>query len=139
VQTKNIEIDLELSKTIEGLRLSFEETENEILKRVLTDHQSVLRNRDRKEGGLRVRDGVFLTAGTKLRHIAKRSGRRYDAEVVDGGIKYQDQLYHSPSMAAIGATNTHRNGWVFWEFQNPVNGEWQLLDYLRRGLPGVTI
>ncbi len=82
-------------------------------------------------GGLFIRDGVYLTAGTRLRHIAKRSGQQYEAIVRDGGIEYDSKLYHSPSKAAIAAVGTNRNGWVFWEYFDADLNQWQLLDRLR--------
>lgn len=86
----------------------------------------------KKSGGLRIRAGVYLSIGTKLRHIAKRTGDCHDAEVVDGGISYHGKIYHSPSKAAAAAAGGSRNGWVFWEYFDSSVQRWELLDTLRK-------
>ncbi len=132
MELRKIEIDLETYKAIESWRKSFEESHNDILRRVFANTQVKEEKSAQPEtGGLLVRDGVFLQAGTLLRHIAKRSGKRYEAEVRDGGILFEGELYHSPSNAAVAAAGNNRNGWRFWEYYNPENRQWALLDSLR--------
>ena len=132
MESQSINIDLDVYKAIENRRHSFSETHNDILHRILFAESSRQATDTTSEpGGLRVRHDVYLPAGTLLRHIAKRSGERYDAEVVDGGIKYQDEIYQSPSKAAIAAAGNSRNGWLYWEFLDPMKQQWMLLDTLR--------
>ena len=133
METKTIEIDLDVNKAIENLRRTFTESPNDILRRTLlqggaSNESSASRS---EQGGFRVRNGIYLPAGTQLRHIAKRSGERYDAEVVDGGIRYGNEVHHSPSKAAIAAVGGNRNGWIFWEYFDTATQRWELLDSLR--------
>ena len=129
MNTKQIEIDLEVYKTLEALRESFDESYNDILLRALP---SVDKNhKNHQKGGLYIRDGVTLRTGTQLRHIAKRLGEQYQAVVQDGGIEFDGRVFHSPSKAAIAATNTNRNGWTFWEYYDADLNQWRLLDELR--------
>lgn len=130
METKQIQIDLDIYRALETLRQSFEETYNDILRReFLPNVQGFCENKDM--GGLLIRDGVILKAGTQLRHIAKRSGRQYAALVRDGGIEYDGRLYHSVSKAAIAAAGTSRNGWLFWEYFDADLNQWVVLDRLR--------
>jgi len=134
MQTQSIVIDLDVYKAIENRRQSFSETHNDILHRLLLDKAALndpAVEPATEQGGLRIRHDVYLPAGTQLRHIAKRSGQRYDATVVDGGIQYGDAIYQSPSKAAIAAAGNNRNGWIFWEYMNPITQRWILLDSLR--------
>ena len=133
METQHISIDLDVYKAIENHRHSFNESHNDILHRLLlgADELSGPDAEAPEEGGLRIRHGVYLPAGTKLRHIAKRSGERFDAVVEDGGIEYSGEIYLSPSKAAVAAAGSARNGWIFWEFLDPMTGRWKLLDALR--------
>lgn len=130
MKTKQIQIDLDIYKALETLRQTFEETYNDILRR---EFLPIVQEPCEKEGrdGLFISDGVTLQAGTRLRHIAKRSGKQYEAMVRNGGIEYKGKLYYSPSKAAIAVIGTNRNGWLFWEYFDADLNQWQLLDRLR--------
>jgi len=133
METQSITIDLDVYKAIETHRHSFSESHNDILPRLLLDNTPAVEPAaPPAEGGLRIRHGVYLPAGTQLRHIAQRKGDTYEAVVVDGGIRFNGQDYHSPSKAAIAAVGNNRNGWRFWEYMNPITKQWQLLDTLRQ-------
>ncbi|MDH5784779.1 MAG: hypothetical protein OEZ16_04120 [Chromatiales bacterium] len=131
METQSITIDLDIYKAIETHRQSFAESHNDILHRLLLDDMLAVQQ-PAEQGGLRIRHGVYLPAGTQLRHIAQRSGDRYVAEVVDGGIMFEGEIYQSPSKAAIAAAGNSRNGWIFWEYMDPITKKWQLLDALRK-------
>lgn len=78
------------------------------------------------------RSSVKLPEGMLLRGQLK--GQTFDAVVVNGKIRYEDQDYSSPSGAAIAATGWDAaNGWVFWHYQDPNTGSWIPLANLRRG------
>ena len=126
-----IEIDLEAYKALENQRISFEESHNDILHRLIDQMQQENKPAEPKTGGGLMTKGVFLHTGTKLRHIAKRTSERHDAVVEDGGIRYQGEIYHSPSQAAYAAAGGSRNGWTFWEYYDETNNKWVLLDALR--------
>jgi len=51
----------------------------------------------------------------------------------DGTIKFNGEVYTSPSFAAKAADKDHhtKNGWRFWYYENE-HGEWVLLDELRK-------
>jgi hypothetical protein len=135
METQSITIDLEVYKAIETHRQTFAESHNDILHRLLLDDmlaaQTMLQH-PAEQGGLRIRHGVYLPAGTQLRHIAKRNNEKFEAEVVDGGIRFNGKAYQSPSKAAIAAAGNSRNGWIFWEYMDPITKQWQLLDALRK-------
>jgi hypothetical protein len=133
METQSITIDLEVYKAIETHRHSFSESHNDILRRLLLRGGSLVEAEwSTEQGGLRIRHGVYLPAGTQLRHIAKRNGEKYEAEVVDGGIRFNGKDYQSPSQAAIAAAGNSRNGWIFWEYMDPIKQQWVLLDTLRQ-------
>jgi len=132
MELKEIKIDLEVYKAIENLRRSFSESQNDILRRVFLGKKTYDKQAQADRGGLQVRDGVYLKAGTSLRHIAKRTGQRYDAVVEDGGIRFSGKLYHSPSHAAVAAAGNSRNGWIYWEYFDEETAQWSKLDNLRQ-------
>lgn len=128
---KQIQIDIDIYKALEGLRQSFEESENDILRREFLPIAEEKCKNGGNQGGLFIKEGVYLQHGTRLRHVARRSGRQYQATIKDGGIEYESRLYHSPSKAAVAAAGNNRNGWTFWEYYDEDIGQWQLLDRLR--------
>ncbi|HEY5604473.1 MAG TPA: hypothetical protein VIM41_15330 [Gammaproteobacteria bacterium] len=134
MELKAIQIDLETYKALESLRESFTESHSDIVRRVVAKVTGLARSHAavNRAGGLMIRDGVFLRAGTKLRHIAKRTDDRYEAVVEDGGIRFNGKIYHSPSNAAVAAAGNSRNGWIFWEYFDEQNKQWSLLDSLRQ-------
>jgi len=49
----------------------------------------------------------------------------------DGAIRYQGEVYNSPSFAAKAAIGHKANGWRFWKYERSP-GDWVLLDNLRK-------
>ena len=133
MEQKQIQIDLEVYKALESLRLSFEESYNDILRREFLPGVRPPCGPDAKAGGLRIAEDVYLKAGTRLRAFLKRSGRRFEAVIGDGGIEYEGGVYGTPSQAARAATGGTRNGWTFWEYFDEDLREWRGLNELRRG------
>ena len=109
---KTIAIDLGVYKELEKRRESFDESYNDILRRVFRLKPGKTAESLTSNKKLKTRGGI-LTEGLKLR--AKYKGVTYQAEVVDGQILYQGALYSSPSSAATAVTGTPVNGWTFWE------------------------
>lgn len=137
MKTKKIEIDIEVYRWIESNRISFDETENDILKRV---SQRIQRNEDGfvpiniEENIMNINEGLFwkgilLKNGLRLRKLFK--GKIYYAEIKNNQIVFNNKKFHSPSAAAIELTGTSVNGWIFWEYFNQENNEWEILDNLR--------
>jgi hypothetical protein len=58
-------------------------------------------------------------------------GQKYVAQVNSGGsIRFDGQLYNSPSAAGFAARGRETNGWTFWRYRNE-SGEWVKLKELR--------
>jgi hypothetical protein len=134
---KKIEISIEVHKWIEMNRVSFDESENDILLRISKqDKQSevfipfnVNDNLWNVKDGLTWK-GVFLRNGMKLKKEYK--GKLYTAEIINNQIVLNNKSFHSPSAAAIEVTGTSVNGWIFWEYFNSEKSEWELLNNLRK-------
>ncbi|MHC8510198.1 MAG: hypothetical protein ACYYKD_12575 [Rhodospirillales bacterium] len=151
---KEIEISLDVSKAIEAHRADFNETQNDILERILPDSSELpkpakhhnnppLRHEDgnnlppRHENGRPWSQGnVVLPHGTKLR--MNHNYKNYEGQVENGWFVIEDHRYSSPSGAAVGAVrvktkkSTYLNGWNYWNVQRPDDGEWINLASLRR-------
>ena len=141
MQTKKIDIDIDVYKLIESYRIDFNETENDILKRVLYQNEypennsnfiqevNTLQNLFINKEGLFWK-GVLLKNGLKLRKVSK--DKSYQATVINGRIIYNNQEFFSPSAAGVAASGTSVNGWTFWEYYNEEIDRWELLDNLRK-------
>ena len=125
--TTSINIDLEIYRLIENKRESFDETQNEILRRLLGLASPVKPIID--SGGISLRYSVFLPNGSRLKKVYK--GKEYLAEVKDGYIWVNGKRYPSPSAAAVAVTGSPVNGWRWWEVKRPQDSEWISLDQLR--------
>jgi hypothetical protein len=127
-----IQIDLELFKRIQGERRSFDETDNDILRRLLKLGPAIPpEGVDPSEGGLDLGSGVFLPNGTTLRRRYK--GEAYIAPVERGQIMVKGRGFTSPSGAAVEITGSAVNGWRFWEVKRPQDADFQPLGMLRKG------
>ncbi len=66
----------------------------------------------------------------ELKRVYKE--KTYKAFVLaDGTIRYNGEIFTSPSLAAVAVTNRPMNGWGFWRFKD-TSGEWVKLDALRK-------
>ena len=130
MKTRQIDIDFDVHKLIEQQRRSFEESPNDVLRRLLGvgPVRIVEGEIDRKKQGLNAR-GVFLPAGMKLRKTLK--GKTHYAEIVDEGIKYGSKSFASPSAAACEAAVNTVNGWKFWHYER-APGDWVRLTNLKK-------
>ena len=80
----------------------------------------------KRKPSLRLPEGMLLRGQLK--------GQVFDAVVVDGKIRYEDQDYISPSGAAMAATGWDAaNGWIFWHYQDPNTESWVPIAQLRKG------
>jgi hypothetical protein len=74
---------------------------------------------------------AHIKAPMKLR--ARHKGKLLHAQVRrDGTIRFNGQLYTSPSDAGAAACQRPTcNGWTFWEYER-ASGDWVLIDELRK-------
>ncbi len=126
---KTIDIDIEVHKRIEADRTAFEESENEILRRLLglpkfDCHQAIKGNFDESGGRAAWSSGgVSLSHGSQLE--MHYGGRKIEAKIDDGAILYNGERYKAPSPAAIkavvdcGGPPAARNGWNDWSVLLP--------------------
>jgi hypothetical protein len=124
--SRTIEIDLEIYRLIATNRLSFDETDTDIIRRLLGLKPSVKQTGD--ERGMNLGYGVILPNGTLLKGEYKRA--EYQAQIKDDRILFNGVQYDTVSAAAkkFGGPN----GWKFWEWvKRPQDSEWILLDQLR--------
>ena len=124
MEMKSIFIDLELFRFLETNRVSFDESYNDILKRVLSINKTIKKESQKElkaDNGLYWK-GVFFKDGLKLRGFYK--GLCLEAMVKNGKINYNGIEFTSPSAAAINATNMNMSGWNFWEYYNEKKKNW---------------
>lgn len=136
---KKIEIDIDVNRLIESHRISFEETPNEILKRILKNKNTIedvfipidIENRimNINNIGLFWKD-TLLKNGLVLRK--KFKGKLHYAKIENNQIVINNKSFHSPSAAAVELTNTSQNGWIFWEYFDEEKSTWKILDNLRK-------
>lgn len=124
-------ISLETYKLIEEQRVSFDESHDEILMRALSDLKpatNLSMSNSVNNSGLFWK-GIFIENETELR--ANYKGVLHTAIVQNGRIFYNNKDYKSPSAAAIDATGTNINGWLFWEYYDAKANAWTLISKLR--------
>ncbi len=130
-----IDIDLDVYKAIQKNLKSFDETPNEVLRRILeidTEHSdknisftsSALSNQK-----YYLWKGTNFSVGLKLRKNYKQS--LLQAEIIEKGFFHDGIIFNSPSAAAVHATKTQVDGWKFWEYFDAKSNQWKLLDKLR--------
>jgi len=118
-QTSTIEIDIEIHKVIEANRRSFDESPNDVLKRLLVsfDDQNTP-SLYGAEGAAWLGKRVVLPHGTKLEMTY--NGVNKTAEIVNGKWNVGGKLFGSPSAAAgeVGRLTTGKtkslDGWRYW-------------------------
>lgn len=142
---RRIDIDVEVHKRIESARLSFNETENVILRRLLgMDGDQLISLAEAPVPGTRATGGgvgeggwsktsrngrnVFLPNGTKLR--AAYAGKEMTGDIKRGMWVVEGQKFTSPSAALNAFARTHAgetvnlNGWRHWEVRVPGAQTW---------------
>lgn len=129
---KEILISLEVAKKLENDRQSFEETEDDILRRKYgLPPANRPESRSNGQGRPVVCRGGTIPHGTKLR--STYLGRPWSAKVENGRIYLEGgtQEYRSPSAAAWSITRGGVNGWNFWEYEIE-SGKWDVLSEIRK-------
>lgn len=136
---RTIEIDFDLHKKIETERKSFEETPNDVLRR-LTGLGSAPRE---EKAGLQlvgkgrpwIGEGVELPHGTDLKMVYNQ--QEYRAKIENGAWVADGEVFFGPSPAASAlavtkkGTKTSLNGWMYWQARKPGQTEWVYIWELR--------
>jgi len=135
-----VDVDLDVHRAIEAARQSFDESYNQILRRLLRIDASQLHpvETSRAKGGGAADGGwskidrfgrsVFLPDGTDLR--AAYAGRTVDGEIIAGMWVVAGHAYNSPSAALNANVRTrdgnpvNLNGWRHWEVKVPGSDTW---------------
>jgi hypothetical protein len=139
-----IDIDIEVYKSIEQARISFSESSNMVLRRILGlesapiaegQHNAVA---DAKSEQSWFGKGVELPHGTQLR--MDYNGTIYTAEIIRGGwyidgVAIQEKTPSGAAIAAVEAATGRRvslNGWVNWEAKLPNGNRWRKISEMRK-------
>jgi hypothetical protein len=143
ITRRQIEIDFEIHQLIERNRNGFDDSPNDVLRKLL-GLSSIPKPPDRpKLDPLKIEydswiDGeVRLPHGTLLRMTHNKQS--YEGEIADGRWYVEGQFFDSPS----GATNafartrkgepTNVSGWKYWKVKLPEADDWESLKKMRRG------
>lgn len=131
---RTIEIDFEIHKLIESERLSFAESPNDVLRRLLN-----LRRREPKNS-VNTLEKSWSNLGVELRHGSRLrmsyNGATYTGFIDNGAWVVEGRHFTSPSGAASGVARTKKgkatrlDGWRYWEVQLPGTDTWVTLWHL---------
>ena len=134
-ELRSIEIDFDVHKCIELERRTFQETPNEVLRRLL--------GIDKKSRSLGVSTGrpwsgkgVTLPHGTDVR--MEYNGRLHIGTIHDGEWLVEGKRFKSPSAAAGGVATTKLgkhpslDGWEYWQVKRPGDHDWVPISELRK-------
>lgn len=141
-----IEIDFEVHKEIEKRRESFNDTPNDVLRRIL---ELPIIETDEKEDDVKSSDfiarglkhglftkGILLPNGKKLQNESR--GTIFEAEIKSGMLVFNNRAYKSLSKAACVAAGVNENGWRFWHYYDEISESWLPCSNLRPGNGNVT-
>ncbi|MDD3625866.1 MAG: DUF4357 domain-containing protein [bacterium] len=89
-----------------------------------------IKRQDNKERGTSIKLSDYFTESCLIKMAYK--GEIYSAKILkDGTIQYKNQIFSSPSMAAVAVKNRPTNGWTDWKYKDKT-GKWVLIDTLRK-------
>ncbi|MCK0208239.1 hypothetical protein MWN33_09365 [Starkeya koreensis] len=133
---ESIKIDIDVYKAIVAAKLSFSETPNDILRRLLNIDSDDLKLKNNTKS-LRPwkNNEISLPHGTIFKTIY--NNKEYEGSIIDGEWSLNGSKFSSPSAAisAIAKTKsgkaTNLNGWKYWKILTPGSSEWKDLDALR--------
>lgn len=135
ISTK-LSIDLEVFKALEAQRESFEESHNDILRRILG---LLPKAASTEESVVWTRKEVGLPKGTRWRMTTAHGDEA--GTVVEGGFQYKGEVVTSPSRLAMkiyeskSGKKTNLNGWRYIEVKRPDDDEWMMLSSLVKRHP----
>jgi len=140
--TRTIEIDFDVHRLIEIERRGFDETPNDVLRRLLgcePNNEPVKITGNKQLATTRQRpwstDGVTLPHGTSIR--MSYNGHIYSGSIQDGFWVVGGEKFTSPSGAAGGVaitkkgTKTKLDGWIYWQVKRPGDTDWTVVQDLR--------
>lgn len=137
---RTIEIDFDVHKFIEAERHGFEETSNDVLRRVLgLDGDASGIQPSQETGRQWSGKGVTLPSGTAL--LMEYNGTLHSGKIDDGVWVVEGKEFKSPSAAAGGVALTRDghhptlDGWNYWRVKRPGDDDWILLSSLRHSAP----
>jgi hypothetical protein len=126
--TSKIDVTIDVYKLIEQNRLSFEETHDHILRRLLG--LPILSEKPIIDGTFYLGEGVHVPFGTLLKREYKR--KEYMAEVKDGGIWINGKKFPTINQAVNAISDSPQNAWGFWQVKRPQDSKWIPLNNLRK-------
>ncbi len=134
---RTIQIGIEVHKSIEAERRALDESENDILMRLLKipAPPKPVQEQLQSLGRSWVKDGVDLPSGSVVRVVY--SGQTLEGVIEDGRWLVNGQLYDSPSMALIHnvttaqGNKTNLNGWNHWTVKRPQDSRYRRISELR--------
>lgn len=136
---RTVDIDFDVHQKIELARTSFEETPNDVLRRLLgigAKAPSVKTATPESEGRAWSGKGVTLPHGTELR--MEYNGKVYTGRIEQGDWLVEGVRAKSPSDAACSVATTKDggrpslNGWMYWHFKRPGDRTWKPISGMRR-------
>lgn len=137
---RTIQIDFDVHKRIELERRGFDESDNDVLRRLLAIgdpvHATLTAPQVPADGRAWSAKGVTLPHGTALR--MEYNGRVHVGEVRDGQWVVEGKGFSSPSGAAGGVATTksgkraNLDGWEYWQVKPPASPTWISILELRR-------
>ena len=138
MQMKQIEIDFDVNKLIELERISFDESPNDALRRLLKlpPTASGLPIAATPQGKAWSGKGVILPHGTQLR--MEYNGVEYQGLIQDGKWDCGGGRHAGPSPAAASVAKTRNgsrpslNGWIYWTAKLPGAARWVPISSMRK-------
>lgn len=133
---RTIEIDFEVHRHIENNRHGFNDSPNDVLRRLLNLGEAKPSGAASRSAPSLARRSwrdkdVELRHGTAIR--MRYDGHSYQGQIIDGEWVIGDQRFDSPSGAASGVavtkrgTKTRLNGWDYWQVKPPGEDDWKPL------------
>lgn len=145
-ELKSIKIDLDVYKVIVMKQKHFDESPNDVLRRLLDlppineIGEPIFEPGRKKEALRRPTKRLPLPDGLQLHktykglevHAVTKDQKVIVKEVkdADGKVVVEGGTYNSPSAAACKISQSRANGWKFWKYKNTKTGKWELLKYL---------
>ncbi|MHA7849702.1 hypothetical protein [Roseovarius sp.] len=130
MMTREIEVDFDIHKLIETNRLGFEESANDVLRRLLGLEEQTKVKTPSSDGVTTKywrKGAVALPSGTKLR--MEHNGENYFAEIVNGDWIDEFGEKHKSASGAANAlarknSQTTLNGKIYWYINLPGKNTW---------------
>ena len=122
-----------LSKIRRDFTVQYRQEMRELFSLDLKAHLKALPNGDLNDIGHLGKPAVLARyTKERIRLRGSSHGKMFRAHVrKDGMIAFGRKLYRSPSLAAMAAGKSARNGWYFWRYER-APGDWVRLKELRR-------